>query len=96
MLLPLTVVIVGVLIMICDALRAKKRILVYCRGAGLEVRSLKFTFGYCGPFSPFRGKHIFRGILKEREASTEFPAWFSSAGLISMTPDEALEVKFSR
>lgn len=80
-----------------DALRAKKRVLDYCRDAGLEVRSLRLTFAYRGgPFSPYRGKHIFRGVLKGAGLSEEFPAWFSSAGLIPMTSDEPLEVIFSR
>jgi hypothetical protein len=96
MLLPLFIIIVGALIVVGDTWWAKKRILVYCRGARLDVLSLRPSLGYRGPFSPFRGKHIFRGVLKEHDGSAEFPAWFSSAGLMSVTPDEPLEVKFSR
>jgi hypothetical protein len=97
MILPLIMVLVGVFLMIGDALFAKKRVLDYCRNAGLEVKSLQFTFARRhGPFSPYRGKHIFRGVLKGAGLAEEFPAWFSSAGLIPATSDEPLEVIFSR
>lgn len=94
--LPWIFITFGVLLMVSDTLRARKRILDYCRSTGLGIRSLNLTFGYSGPFSPFRGKYIFRGVLKKNEGGAMFHAWFSSAGMFSVTADDPLEVKFSR
>ena len=96
MTVPLLLIVVGVVLMIADALWARKRISAYCNRAGLEIRSLRLVFGFRSPFSPFRGKLIFCGTLKERDGTTELHAWFSSAGMISPGPGEPLEVKFSQ
>lgn len=96
MILPFTILALGGLFVTADAWWARKRILAYCQRAGFEVCSFGFTFGWSTPFSPFRGKYILRGVLRDRNAHTELEAWFSSAGLISMTSDEPLEVRFGR
>jgi len=88
---------IAVLLMVGDTMRARRRVLDYCERAGLKVRRLQMSFSHnSGPFSPYRGKHIFRGTLERDGIPEEFPAWFSSAGLVSITSDEPLEVIFSR
>ena len=94
--LTVLIVLAAVLWAVVDAECARRRVLRYCRTARMDVLSLRFYFGWKSPFTPFRGRYTFRAVLQNDAAAAAFNAWFSAAGLVMMTSDDPLEVRFTR
>jgi hypothetical protein len=88
----------GVVTVIVDASVARRRACRYFHGAGLRVVSMKIRWvrkpSLGEPFDEFRGRYIFCAHLKDLDGAS-IPAWVSSVGMVSLFPDDPLEVKFA-